>query len=161
MRKVFTLGNELPDPGIQRSGRKSLTSKVERSERVVVGPIKPPVHKIKTKEERGREAWQYIHTTNDEPKKALAKFESMIPCGDYKAGYKAIKDQFPPDFTDADSFWRWGWFVHNLVNEKLITVGDKTKRVISLEEAKQLWTKPIQTVLTDKNGETVFSSVTS
>ncbi len=100
----------------------------------------PSVQEMLAKQnaEQGRKAWDYIHTSNESPEIVLQKFEAMIPsygCG-CQNKYLRIKKDFPPDMTDSDSLWRWGWFVHNLVNEKL------GKPLIDLEEARRIWNRP-------------------
>lgn len=89
--------------------------------------------------------WVSIHSNPEPTETWLKNWESTIPCGTCVDVYKELKEQFPPDFTDTDSFWRWGWFVHNAVNQKLIDAGDTTKRIMSIEEARQVWNRPAPT----------------
>lgn len=94
--------------------------------------------------QQGRDAWTYIHTSDDDPETTLQRFEAMIPnygC-DCPHNYQRIKEQNPPDLSSRDALWAWGVMLHNLVNEKLAAAGDRTKRVLSIAEARAIWNRP-------------------
>ena len=86
-----------------------------------------------TREDRGAAAWRALHTYAGCDREFFLKWEKMIPCGTCRENFKKLLADYPPDFSSPDAFWRWGWFMHNAVNEKL------GKPLISLEEATQLW----------------------
>jgi hypothetical protein len=87
------------------------------------------------KEEAGRKAWTYLHTTTDEPEIAVRKFESMIPsygctC---RQDYAKLKETYPLDCSSPDAFFLSGVALHNAVNRKL------NKPELSIDEARCLW----------------------
>lgn len=90
------------------------------------------------REEQGREAWIYLHTTDDDPETAIVKFEAMIPsygctC---KSDYAKIKEQHPFDCSSPDAFFVFGVSLHNAVNRKL------NKPELPLDEARRIWNRP-------------------
>lgn len=107
------------------------------------GEPQPHVHNGQLAQQ-GRDAWTYIHTSEDDPETTLQRFEAMIPnygC-DCPRNYQRIKEQNPPDLSSRDALWVWGVMLHNLVNEKLAAAGDRTKRVLSIAEARAIWNRP-------------------
>ncbi len=88
--------------------------------------------------QQGRKAWSLLHSYRGCDPQWVELWEHFIPqaggCG-CKDNYKAILKDYPPDYTDADSFFRWGWFLHNLVNEKL------GNPLIELDEARRIWNR--------------------
>jgi hypothetical protein len=118
-----------------------------------LGPLLEPVHThivlqnpnevfAKQKAEQGRKAWDALHSfTGDNPEAFIRDvFEPMIPrgcgCG---AGYRKILETFQWNFSSPEAFFASGVELHNLVNQKLITEGDETKRIVTLEEAYATW----------------------
>jgi hypothetical protein len=98
------------------------------------------------KEVQGRKAWEAIHSfVGDDPEKFLLEvFETLIPsygclC---KADYHEYKRNHPPDFSSPEAFFLWGVNLHNWVNFKLIEAGDTAKRVVPLEESREIWNRP-------------------
>lgn len=97
-----------------------------------------------TIEQVGRDSWKLLHeyeySTPEECEKWYRGFWlKTIPrfscdCGEY---VKKVEDESPPDFSGKESFRRWGWNLHNLVNKKL----EKPK--LSFDEAAEIhgWKK--------------------
>jgi hypothetical protein len=83
---------------------------------------------------QGQRSWSMLHRYRGCDPVFFEAWQHTIPnmC-DCRNEFKTIVADFPPDFSCPDAFWRWGWFIHNAVNEKL------GKPLISLEEATQLW----------------------
>jgi hypothetical protein len=87
--------------------------------------------------EAGRKAWTALHSyQGDDPKTFFYQvFLPMVPsygCSCRK-DFDKILEQFPPDFSSPETFFHWGVFVHNLVNEKL------GKPIMDHDEARKLW----------------------
>jgi hypothetical protein len=88
-------------------------------------------------------AWEKLHTYNgDDPETFLRTvFEPLIPsygCS-CKSEYLKYKKDNPPDFSSPEAFFLWGVDLHNWVNFKLIEAGDTIKRIVTIEEARNLW----------------------
>ncbi len=64
------------------------------------------------------------------------------PCGECKKGYRELIADHPFDYSSPDAFFVSTVVLHNLVNQKLIDGGDTTKRIMSIEEARQMWNRP-------------------
>lgn len=98
---------------------------------------------IQTGIEQGREAWKAIHTkTNPTREWFENEWKPLIPqgCGCSESANELL-DQNPPRFDSPEEFFVWTVEYHNAVNQKLINQGDTTKKIVSLEEAKQIWNR--------------------
>ena len=93
---------------------------------------------LKSTEKQGREAWTYLHTTDDPLNVIVAKFETLIPrygCS-CKRDYAELKKQHPFDYTSADAFFVSTIRLHNAVNRKI------GKPEITIAEARKIWNRP-------------------
>jgi hypothetical protein len=77
------------------------------------------------KEIQGREVWKNLHSyVFKSPKDAQFFYEFWqltIPsfgCS-CKSHWAELVKEFPPDFSSAESFFKWGVDAHNKVNERL------------------------------------------
>ena len=92
---------------------------------------------------QGREAWRQLHTKTDPTTEWFeTEWKPLIPQGCGCAGSaNQLLDQNPPRFDSPEEFFVWTVEYHNAVNQKLINQGDTTKKIVSLEEAKQIWNR--------------------
>lgn len=90
-------------------------------------------------EEWGPPMWKELHkfarveTTQEAREHFLASFTTRIPCGDCKNHWKGLLKTDPPDFSTAETFFRWSVQMHNAVNDRL------KKPLVGLGDAKFLY----------------------
>lgn len=91
------------------------------------------------KESQGRAAWANLHTykytTEREARLFYDFWQLTIPsfgCS-CKSHWAELIKEFPPDFSSAKAFFKWGVDAHNKVNERL------GKPQFSYEEAKVVY----------------------
>jgi hypothetical protein len=91
----------------------------------------------------GRRAWTLLHNYRGCDPQWVELWEYFIPAGGCgcKEGYKAIIKDQPFDYSSPEKFFESGVVLHNAVNQKLIDQGDSTKKIITLEEAKEIWNR--------------------
>lgn len=91
----------------------------------------------------GRRAWSLLHNYRGCDPQWVELWEFFIPSGgcSCKEGYKEILKEHPFDYSSPDAFFESGVALHNAVNQKLIDNGDTTKKIITLEEARQIWNR--------------------
>lgn len=98
----------------------------------------------KAKEEIGREAWKELHLRalksngQDDTEWLMGYFSSRIPrsgCGCLRDWIDLLKINSPR----WDDYFAWSVEVHNAINSKLMSEGDKAKRLVTLDEARRVW----------------------
>jgi hypothetical protein len=111
---------------VYESGRRTIRSTLSTKNLISLGNISPRT---------GPQKWKEIHSYAGNDPSWLELWELTLPsfgCG-CRDGYKDFKMRNPPDFSTPETFWNWGWYLHNWVNEKL------GKPLLSHEEARKLW----------------------
>lgn len=92
----------------------------------------------------GRYAWSLLHSYVGCDPQWFALWVHFVPAGcNCQESFRDILARFPPEFSSPDAFWLWGVRLHNMVNEKLFAEGDTSKRVVSIEEAREIWKRPV------------------
>jgi hypothetical protein len=87
-----------------------------------------------TTEEQGRRAWSALHSYEGCDQNWYLIWRNMIPTGcSCQSSAHAMLAQYPPDCSSPETFFDWGVFIHNMINEKL------GKPIMSHEEARKLW----------------------
>lgn len=113
---------------------------------------------LSNQEDVGRNAWRMIHSYFGNCPKWLATWETSIPhfgCA-CKADYMKHKIENPPDLSSPESFWRWGFDLHNWVNAKL------GKPFIPIEDAIKQWNPPFaRSIAADRSSSDPGLSVDS
>lgn len=96
--------------------------------------------RIEDKAERGRKAWHALHSKELGDETFVSSWIMTVP-GNCKCRNEAIElmKLCPPRYDSPEDWFAWTVEFHNLVNAKLIGEGDTAKRIITLEEAREIW----------------------
>lgn len=92
--------------------------------------------------ERGPLLWKELHTRAFNAVELsgeagwLEAFEKRIPCGECKRHWREVLAEYPPDFRDAGSYFRWSWIAHNIVSRKIGKAQISLAQAFEKQEAK-------------------------
>lgn len=88
----------------------------------------------KSKASAGQRSWSILHRYRGCDPVFFEAWQHSIPAMcDCRNEFKKIVEKHPPEFSSPEAFFRWGWFVHNAVNEKL------GKPLVDLDDALKQW----------------------